>query len=276
MVIDEIFFFRNSSASLHLSDTMINLADIQDLFLQECSGLQPKLKAIENYLNSGKVDINESNYPGESALILSLRYQDKYKLTKLLIDYGADVNKPCREHGGTPLHYASSNGYDAIVELLLEHGANMQVQDSVGSSPLALAVWNNHKKVVQILLREGCHLAYCKNSDYLRCYYSFCKAVIEEDAYIVSKMIKYTDDVDFAHARGETPLYFAVCSNNVKIVSLLLNKGAKGIPEGFRGQSPFHLAALSALEDILQVFLEFETDINATNHFGMSAVQLGL
>ncbi|KAI8083136.1 uncharacterized protein BX664DRAFT_267646, partial [Halteromyces radiatus] len=57
--------------------------------------------------------------------------------------------------GTTPLIYASCFGYASIVQLLLDAGASVDVQDKIGWSPLMWATTNNHKAIVEILLAHG-------------------------------------------------------------------------------------------------------------------------
>jgi len=71
---------------------------------------------------------------------------------RLLVDNGADVNAktiPGRESGAfmrdvrtkgeTPLHRAAAYGDEAIIEYLLEHGADKQARDAHGNSPIGWA-----------------------------------------------------------------------------------------------------------------------------------------
>ena len=57
--------------------------------------------------------------------------------------------------GRTAIHFASSRGSDEIVHLLLEHGANPNVQDCTGNTPLHLAACTHHIRVITLLLRFG-------------------------------------------------------------------------------------------------------------------------
>lgn len=69
-----------------------------------------------------------------------LLYQGNLDILRFLLDQGAQVN--CR--GGNniqqmPLHLAAVHGYDDILQLLLERGANPMLTDWRGMSPLTLA-----------------------------------------------------------------------------------------------------------------------------------------
>ncbi|MEX0940884.1 MAG: ankyrin repeat domain-containing protein [Candidatus Babeliales bacterium] len=71
-------------------------------------------------------------------------------VVKLLLENGAviDVQDYC---GWTPLHGASNNGNTEVVKLLLENGAPIDVQDYCGRTPLHCALSNSFAKVVKLL-----------------------------------------------------------------------------------------------------------------------------
>jgi len=57
---------------------------------------------------------------------------------KLALDLGADVNAS-NQAGDTALHGAASHGYAAVMQLLTDHGARMDVKNKRGKTPLDLA-----------------------------------------------------------------------------------------------------------------------------------------
>jgi ankyrin repeat protein len=64
------------------------------------------------------------------------------------LDLGADANA-ANEAGDTALHGAAAKGYDAIVQLLADHGARLEQKNKRGRTPLAGA-----KKSSADLLRK--------------------------------------------------------------------------------------------------------------------------
>lgn len=83
---------------------------------------------------------------------------------RLLVEHGADVNaktvpgresgafmRDVRTHGETPLHRAAAYADEAIVEYLLEHGADREARDAHGASPLTWA--SEHLRPGSILSR---------------------------------------------------------------------------------------------------------------------------
>ena len=60
--------------------------------------------------------------------------------------------------GRTLLMGAARCGQERVVELLLRHGAKVNLQDSDGDSALMYAAVNGHERVVDLLLQHGAEL----------------------------------------------------------------------------------------------------------------------
>lgn len=74
---------------------------------------------------------------------------------KELLAAGVDVNAP-NAYGGTALAFAADKGHTAVVELLLERGANPNSTDRFyNSTPLVWAVTHGHADIVRALLAKG-------------------------------------------------------------------------------------------------------------------------
>ncbi|HEX7186393.1 MAG TPA: ankyrin repeat domain-containing protein [Thermoanaerobaculia bacterium] len=74
---------------------------------------------------------------------------------KELLAAGVDVNA-ANAYGGTALAFATDKGHTAVVELLLERGADPNVKDRFyNSAPLSWAVQKGHAEIVRALLAKG-------------------------------------------------------------------------------------------------------------------------
>ncbi len=104
-------------------------------------------------LQSPQVDVNAHNARGETPLMLAA-IKGNLPAVQALLARGADVNQP----GWAPLHYAASGGtpqHAQIVALLLEHSAYIDAASPNGSTPLMLAARYGSDAIVQLLLQEG-------------------------------------------------------------------------------------------------------------------------
>ncbi|KAH8889895.1 hypothetical protein GQ53DRAFT_651324, partial [Thozetella sp. PMI_491] len=68
--------------------------------------------------------------------------------------YNADIEAADKRDGRTPLLLAAENGHEAVVRLLLDSGASIEVKDN-GRTPLLLAAKNGREAVVRLLLDRG-------------------------------------------------------------------------------------------------------------------------
>ena len=71
---------------------------------------------------------------------------------RFLLEHGADISVQ-NQYGETPLHLASFNGALGVVRMLLEHGADVEAKNNDGKTALQEAVEEGHDEVVE-LLRE--------------------------------------------------------------------------------------------------------------------------
>lgn len=97
-----------------------------------------------------QTQVNTQNQLGESPLMLASLH-NQLELAKVLIQRGADVNKP----GWTPLHYAASRGHRDMMRLLLENEAYIDSESANATTPLMMAAYYATPLAVKLLLEEG-------------------------------------------------------------------------------------------------------------------------
>jgi uncharacterized protein len=72
---------------------------------------------------------------------------------EILLNHGANINSKTQS-GCTALHKASEKGHQKVVETLLNHGADVNIQDESGQKALDVALKNTRHKIVEILERH--------------------------------------------------------------------------------------------------------------------------
>lgn len=92
--------------------------------------------------------INDTDDLGNNALHCVVIWGD-YEAAKTLIKNGINVNQR-GEHGFTPLHEACSCGRKEMVELLLEHGADVRARTE-GDIPFTTARLSGHDEICELL-----------------------------------------------------------------------------------------------------------------------------
>jgi len=79
-------------------------------------------------------------------------------MAELLISKGADVNAKIKRYDRvrmTPLNYAVRSGHADVAALLLAHGAKADVNDFCGHPPIYSAAIRARRDLVELLLDHG-------------------------------------------------------------------------------------------------------------------------
>jgi ankyrin repeat protein len=70
------------------------------------------------------------------------------------LEAGVDPNQPIPEKDGYPLHFAA-HSYAKLIQLLIEHGADVNVRDGDGKTPLHIAAIIPYVEGMQVLIEHG-------------------------------------------------------------------------------------------------------------------------
>lgn len=108
-------------------------------------------------------DVNAISH-GESALHKVVQFNN-LKFTQALLKYRADPNIKDTIRGNTPLHYATSARNSAMISLLMNHGADMDIENNKGDTPAryilanvsvpAMQLENKHIRLSSSVFRVG-------------------------------------------------------------------------------------------------------------------------
>ena len=143
----------------------------------------------------------------------------------VLLDYGADVNAKTEGKfaGLTPLHVAAMAGRTETVAMLLSAGADPNAVADDGNAPLHFATIGGFTEVANALLSAGAEpdLKDGQGSAALH------TAVNQGHAGIVKLLIEHGADDSLRDAWGGTPLLIAAINGNERIYRILVEAGAR-------------------------------------------------
>ena len=197
---------------------------------------------VREVLSSGMVNIECTKMYKITPLFFAVEsgFND---VVKLLLEEGAEPNCQTLSYvnGWTPLHLAAAKGNQEVAQLLLDGGANINMEDGLGENiPLHRA---GNQSMAKLLLDRGSYLN--KQGEY-----------------------------------GQTPLNCAAVDGLTDVVKFLLEKGAEPNRADKNGLTPLHNTSyygnLLHRKDIVQLLIENGADLNMVSNSGHTPLRFAL
>lgn len=140
--------------------------------------------------------------------------------------------------GETPLHHALVRRSEAMIKLLLDHGASVSAIDRDGWSPLMTAAWS-------------------------------------DDAAAIKLLVAHKGNPNFAGPGNLTPLAIALEYGKDAAAVALVEAGADYVhPMGDAGYTPLMLAVAGHSQTAAQALITKGADVNASNAGGVTALMI--
>ncbi len=172
--------------------------------------------AVRDLLIKGaKVNEKEDSYSKITPLFIAVE-TGNVEITQLLLDHGAKVNVRDAEKQ-TPIMRLDGSSTPELVELLVRYGAKIDVADKSGNTPLTLAAASAKAEVIKALIDAGA-------------------------------------DVRAKNKAGRTALMNAAENDDVEAVRLLLEAGSEVNARDDEGDSALDLTSNNEIEKLLQTY----------------------
>jgi len=193
---------------------------------------------------------------------------------------GADVNAASAfDRGITPLLCATRYGHLALIEVLIERGADVNGVGPWGISPLMEAAARNKMDAASLLLKRGAHVNY--KDEFGRGALMHACQTFQPNMKMVDMLLAHGAAIDAVDRKGMTPFQQAVCSDKIELARMLLQQNASVDYRGDFGRSALIHACMAPRPNmaIIQILMEFGADCNLCCQRGwtslMYAVSLG-
>src|SRR5262249_38526462 len=149
-----------------------------------------------------------------------------------------------------PLQFAVVGGNIPLIQNLLKHGADINLQDDLGRSAVSCAL--DSGPILKLLLEAGAKPD-LKLGDGQTPLLLALQMTSRTDA--AELLLTHRANVNFQSKTGRTPLLVAVLVNSKEVVQKLLDKGADPNLKSLEGFSALQIAASLGQTNIMSVLL---------------------
>jgi len=264
------------SALLAADSSLVHSADERGRTLLHAAVLSgnPELTAL--VIEKG-ADINARDNAGWTPLLMVANRGD-WALVEMLLDSGADVHPVLQPYGMTAADFAFATecrlGSADILPLFISHGAEFD--------PNLVSLMGNMPRIFLTIVFGNTEML-----EYLITLGADVNVVRERDGRtpvgeasfrgrpeIIRSLLAHGADFTTPDVDGNPPLRFAVEGGNLDIVRILFEKGAgTDFVDRRTGNTFLHLAAIKGYCDVAEILAAKGCDVNAVDKDGTTPIQ---
>jgi uncharacterized protein len=257
--------FRAEKAQLSAIEVSLALFSAAD---KNCVGLATEIL-------DGGASVDARDRVGARPLSHAARNGD-LEMVDLLLARGAPINAR-NLAGATALYFAAERGQVAVAQRLIERGADVKLTGRSGLSPVAAAAYGGSDAVVAMLLAHGADDRLPDDTGKPPIVYAAARANLE----VVKRLLARNIDVNARYANDLTLLMWAAGADEkvaqadvVKLVSYLLDQGARSDDHDARGRTALMIAAEAGRAEVANLLLAHGADPSLTDKAGKRAADL--
>jgi ankyrin repeat protein/serine/threonine protein kinase len=226
------------------------------LFLAVINRHFPTVKYLVEQAN---IDVSFIHKESGRSVFLSACFSSSLEIFNYLIELtDVNINQADRE-GSSAVHYAVKANQLEMVKRLIEKGADLTVPNKKGQLPQEVC----ESEEIMAVLEEAINNKY-----------ALLKAVQQIDFNQVKLLLKFPyTDINCVNEDGRTCLYFACMSENLEMISLLLDNGADpNILDNWQSQVLGTIAFYSRNVKIIKLLLHAGSRLDMVNIWGKTAL----
>ena len=228
-----------------------------------------KMLAVVKKLIEKDAYVNKQNILGNTALILACYKNHTDVALALLEDDDIDVNL-ANQNGITALHLTSEKGMLAIVEKLIEKGADVNIQDEDGDTALIGACQYKQSDVALALLNvDGIEVDLANNNGETALHRASSKGMLS----VVEELIEKRANAKMQDKDGYTALMVACYDRHTDIALALLKHSNINVDlANNKGETALHHASHHGMLAVVEKLIEKDADVNKQDKDGYTAL----
>lgn len=229
------------------------------------------LDAVRNEDTASVIDvlkagasINARNEQRRTALMLAIT--GGHEVTERIIQEGLDARVEIIGLPAPPVRESQ----DALIDLLLSRGADLEASDTSGKSALMLAVERDYASIASRLIEAGSD----PDARFASGLPLTCLAASRGFVRTLTVLANAGADVDAGSATGKQAIHYAAEANQIAVVKLLLERGVPVDTPSGGDWTSLHIAASLGYRELVAMLLAHGADVARLTPQSMTAEQV--
>ena len=193
-------------------------------------------------------------------------------LVRELLTAGADPDKYKDSNGFTALIVAVNRGNDSIVSILIQHGANPNIQNKYENTALHNAALNGNNEVITTLIKAGADLNIQNDEGKTALY----RAAENGNNEVITTLIEAGADLNIQRKDGNTALQNAAWNGNNEVTTTLIEAGADLNIQNKDGETALCKAIKNRYNEVTTTLIKAGADLNKQDKNGVSALEMAV
>jgi ankyrin repeat protein len=180
------------------------------------AGLSAQTELIKYILELG-LDVNRPNSTGRTLLHNFVFVKDDPEFVQFLIEKGANVNAFDTQNKQYPIMSSLGNDHFESTKILIEFGSDVDTKDIFGSTILHISVARNQKEITRMIIDRGADINVLNGEGATPLH----NAVQYSDKAMVLDLLQSGADPTIQNRQEDTPLTWAARNGKQDIVELI-------------------------------------------------------
>ncbi|KAL6605455.1 ankyrin repeat-containing domain protein [Neocallimastix sp. 'constans'] len=227
-----------------------------------------KFELIKFLVDHG-ADVNTKLSNGNTAIYYAIIHSKPSEIVTIvnyLLEKGAHVNEIINENNETPLFEAVKSGNHQIIQLLIDHGANINHKNKDNNIAMRYKIYKrNVPNFVSLLVNEKTNFEELNKSEGRSLFHY---AITYQNEYLFNYIMNseaFTININHKDSRHFTPLMLAVGTENINIITKILERKPKINEKSLNLETALHIAVERRNLKITKLLIEHGAKIDNSN-----------